>query len=387
MKFAELMQGLDKNIFSILDEKKLERIADGKEVINLSVGTPDFKPDAHVMDALTSAAQNTDNFKYSLTDMPELTDSVIRWYERRYNVTLEREEITSVNGSQEGIAHIALTLCNHGETVLVPDPGYPIFSFGAKIAGARLLYTPLLEENKFLVDFDSISPSAAHDAKLIVVSYPSNPVTAVADADFYERLVHFAKKYEIFVVHDNAYSELVFDGRRGSSFLCTKGSKDVGIEFNSLSKSYNLTGARVSFALGNRHMIDKFKRLRSQIDYGMFYPVQYAAIAALDGPQDILDRNRAGYQARRDALCGGLSGIGWDVKNSPATMFVWAKIPANYTSSFAFVCNLIDQTGVICTPGHSFGPRGEGYVRFALVSPPETMQRAVSLITKSGILK
>ncbi len=383
MKFAELMQGLDKNIFSILDDKKLERIANGREVINLSVGTPDFKPDAHVMEALTKAAQNADNFKYSLTDMPELTESVIGWYEKRYGVMLDRNEITSVNGSQEGIGHIALTLCNHGDAVLVPDPGYPIFSFGAKMAGARLLFTPLLEENNFLVDFDSISPSEAHDARLIVVSYPSNPVTAVADAEFYERLVHFAKKYGIFVVHDNAYSELVFDGRRGSSFLCTKGAKDVGIEFNSLSKSYNLTGARVSFALGNRRMIDNFKRLRSQIDYGMFYPVQYAAIAALRGPQDILDRNRAGYQARRDALCGGLREIGWDVKNSPATMFVWAKIPSNYTSSFTFVSDLIDKTGVICTPGSSFGPRGEGYVRFALVTPPETMKRAVQLIRES----
>ena len=386
MKFAELMQGLDRNIFSILDDKKLERLHSGKEVINLSVGTPDFKPDEHVMQALCAAAENADNFKYSLTDMPALIDSVIRWYARRYNVQLERDEITSVNGSQEGIGHIALTLCNHGEKALVPDPGYPIFSFGAQIAGAALSYTPLLEENNFLVDFDAVSPSEAHSAKMIVVSYPSNPVTAMADAEFYERLVHFARKYEIFVVHDNAYSELVFDGKRGSSFLCAKGAKDVGIEFNSLSKSYNLTGARVSFALGNRQMIDKFKRLRSQIDYGMFYPVQYAAIAALDGPQGILTRNRSGYQARRDALCGGLRSIGWDVKNSPATMFVWAKIPAGYASSFTFVSDLIEKTGVICTPGSSFGPRGEGYVRFALVVPPETMERAVSLIRESGIL-
>ena len=386
MEFAQIMQGLDRNIFSVLEDKKRERIAAGLEVINLSVGTPDFKPDAHVMRSFIAAAQNADNFKYSLMDMPALLDSVIRWYKRRYNVELGPDEITSVYGSQEGNAHIALTLCNHGDTVLVPDPGYPIFSFGAKIAGARLATVPLLEENNFLIDFDSISPIVAHKAKLIVVSYPSNPVTAVADDAFYERLVHFAKKYEIFVVHDNAYSELVLDGGRGSSFLCTPGAKDVGIEFNSLSKSYNLTGARVSFALGNRRMIDQFKRLRSQIDYGMFYPVQYAAIAALDGPQDILDANRRGYTERRNALCGGLRFIGWDVKNSPATMFVWAKLPPNYKNSFDFVSSLIEKTGVICTPGSSFGPRGEGYVRFALVVPPETMRRAVSLIQSSGIL-
>lgn len=381
-----MMRGLDRNIFSLLDDKKQERIAAGKEVINLSVGTPDFKPDAHVMEAVSQAAKNPDNFRYSLADMPELTDAVIRWYARRYGVALERDEVTSVNGSQEGIGHIALVLCNKGDCVLVPDPGYPIFSFGPKMSGACLCTTPLLEENNFLADFDSIPPDVAHRAKLIVVSYPSNPVTAVADGAFYERLVHFAKKYDVFVVHDNAYSELVLDGREGTSFLCAKGAKDVGIEFNSLSKSYNLTGARVSFALGNRHMIDKFKRLRSQYDYGMFYPVQYAAIAALDGPQDILERNRRGYAERCETLCGGLRSIGWDVKNSPATMFVWARLPEKYKNSFDFVLKLTQQTGVICTPGGSFGPGGEGYVRFALVVPPETMRRAVFLIEQSGIL-
>jgi LL-diaminopimelate aminotransferase len=221
----------------------------------------------------------------------------------------------------------------------------------------------------------------------MVVSYPSNPVTAVADDDFYARLVHFAKKHDIFVVHDNAYSELVFDGRQGSSFLCTPGAKEVGIEFNSLSKSYNLTGARISFAIGNKNMIDNFKRLRSQIDYGMFYPLQYAAIAALNGPQDILKRNRQGYTERRDALCGGLRSIGWEVKNSPATMFVWARLPEKRQNSFAFVSALIEKTGVICTPGSAFGPRGEGYVRFALVLPPQVIQRAVRLIDKSGLLR
>ncbi len=386
MEFAKLTRGLDKNIFSRLDEHKQKRIQSGREVINLSVGTPEFKPDEHVMRALTDAAQDPENYKYSLTDMPALTGAVIEWYDRRYGVSLEKQEVISVNGSQEGIAHIALALCDRGCKVLVPDPGYPIFSFGAKIAGADLAFTPLLEENNFLVDFDAIPKSVAHAARMIIVSYPSNPVTAVADGEFYGRLVHFAKKHDIFVVHDNAYSELVLDGRTGSSFLCTPGAKDVGIEFNSLSKSYNLTGARISFALGNRDMIDNFKRLRSQIDYGMFYPLQYAAIAALCGPQDILERNRQGYTERRDALCGGLREIGWDVKDSPATMFVWAKLPEGYTRSFDFVSALIEKTGVICTPGLAFGPRGEGYVRFALVVPPRAMQRAVQLINKSGVL-
>lgn len=387
MEFSQLTQGLNKNIFSTLDDKRLEREHAGLEVINLSVGTPDFTPDTHVMHAFRAAAQDPENYKYSLTDMPALTDAVINWYKRRYCVALAPEEITSVNGSQEGIAHIALALCDRGCKVMVPDPGYPIFSFGAKIAGADLSFTPLLAKNDFLVDFDAIPKSVAHATRLMVVSYPSNPVTAVADDDFYARLVHFAKKHDIFVVHDNAYSELVFDGRQGSSFLCTPGAKEVGIEFNSLSKSYNLTGARISFAIGNKNMIDNFKRLRSQIDYGMFYPLQYAAIAALNGPQDILKRNRQGYTERRDALCGGLRSIGWEVKNSPATMFVWAWLPEKRQNSFAFVSALIEKTGVICTPGSAFGPRGEGYVRFALVLPPQVIQRAVRLIDKSGLLR
>jgi LL-diaminopimelate aminotransferase len=387
MEFSKLTKGLDKNIFSVLDDKKLELISCGREVFNMSVGTPDFKPDRHVMDELIYRCQDTENYKYSLSDMPLLTDTVIDWYSRRFGVSLCRDEVTSVNGSQEGIGHVALALCDAGDTVLVPDPGYPIFSFGALRAGAKLEYTPLLEENDFLVDFDAISPTVAHAAKLIVVSYPSNPVTAIANEEFYDRLVHFAKKYDIFVVHDNAYCELVYDGKKGSSFLKAKGAKDVGIEFNSLSKSYNMTGMRISFALGNRDMISRFRSLRSQIDYGMFYPLQYAAIAALTGPQDILDRNRAGYQERRDALCGGFSKIGWNVKNSPATMFTWAKIPERFSTSFDFVYELMDKTGLICTPGSAFGERGEGYVRFALVLPVETIDRMISIVDKSGILK
>ena len=387
MIFSKLTDGLTKNIFSVLDDKKNELLAAGKEVFNLSVGTPDFKPDRFVMDEFCARADIPENYRYSLQDMPELTEAVIEWYARRFGVLLEREEITSCYGSQEGIAHVASALCNPGDTVLVPDPGYPIFSFGAQMAGAQLAFTPLTEDHGFLVDFDSIDPALADRAKMIVVSYPANPVTAVAGPEFYERLVHFAKKHDLFVVHDNAYCELTYDGFVGGSFLQTKGAKDVGIEFNSLSKSYNLTGMRVSFALGNRDMIARFRLLRSQIDYGLFYPVQYAAIAALTGPQDILARNRAGYQARRDALCGGFRSIGWDMKDSPATMFTWAKIPKGYASSFDFVYRMMDATGLICTPGSAFGQRGEGYVRFALVQPVAEIQRMIARVDRSGILK
>ncbi|MEG0595009.1 MAG: aminotransferase class I/II-fold pyridoxal phosphate-dependent enzyme [Christensenella sp.] len=386
MNFADKMKIFDMNIFSKLEEKKAELLAAGREVINLSVGTPDFKPDDHVIAALKEAAGVADNFKYSLADMPELIDAVIAWYARRYGVTLVREQVMSVYGTQEGMAHVALPICNPGDLVIAPDPCYPVFMFGPRMAEAEIYYTPLKKENNFLIDFDSIPKEIAKKAKMIVVSYPNNPVTVKADYAFYEKLVAWAKKYDVIVVHDNAYSELVMDGEPGMSFLAVPGAVDVGIEFNSLSKSYNLTGLRISFAMGNPEIIRNFRCLRSQIDYGIAFPVQKAAIAALNGPQDILERNRRGYRERRDALCGGFRSIGWDVPDSEATMFVWAPLPEGYTKSWDFVLELTEKTGVICVPGESFGPAGEGFVRFALVEDVPTMQRVVRLVKESGMV-
>ncbi|MEG1474017.1 MAG: aminotransferase class I/II-fold pyridoxal phosphate-dependent enzyme [Christensenella sp.] len=386
MNFADKMKIFDMNIFSKLEEKKAELLAAGREVINLSVGTPDFKPDDHVIAALKEAAGVADNFKYSLADMPELIDAVIAWYARRYGVTLVREQVMSVYGTQEGMAHVALPICNPGDLVIAPDPCYPVFMFGPRMAEAEIYYTPLKKENNFLIDFDSIPKEIAKKAKMIVVSYPNNPVTVKADYAFYEKLVAWAKKYDVIVVHDNAYSELVMDGEPGMSFLAVPGAVDVGIEFNSLSKSYNLTGLRISFAMGNPEIIRNFRCLRSQIDYGIAFPVQKAAIAALNGPQDILERNRRGYRERRDALCGGFRSIGWDVPDSEATMFVWAPLPEGYTKSWDFVLELTEKTGVICVPGESFGPAGEGFVRFALVEDVPTMQKVVRLVKESGMV-
>ncbi|MEG1753371.1 MAG: aminotransferase class I/II-fold pyridoxal phosphate-dependent enzyme [Christensenella sp.] len=386
MNFADKMKIFDMNIFSKLEEKKAELLAAGREVINLSVGTPDFKPDDHVIAALKEAAGVADNFKYSLADMPELIDAVIAWYARRYGVTLVREQVMSVYGTQEGMAHVALPICNPGDLVIAPDPCYPVFMFGPRMAEAEIYYTPLKKENNFLIDFDSIPNEIAKKAKMIVVSYPNNPVTVKADYAFYEKLVAWAKKYDVIVVHDNAYSELVMDGEPGMSFLAVPGAVDVGIEFNSLSKSYNLTGLRISFAMGNPEIIRNFRCLRSQIDYGIAFPVQKAAIAALNGPQDILERNRRGYRERRDALCGGFRSIGWDVPDSEATMFVWAPLPEGYTKSWDFVLELTEKTGVICVPGESFGPAGEGFVRFALVEDVPTMQKVVRLVKESGMV-
>ena len=358
-----------------------------KDVINLSIGTPDFRPDGHVMEAVSRAALDPEQYKYSLNETRALLDAVQDWYKRRYDVALDDDEIMAVCGSQEGIAHVCFPFAGPNDLILAPDPGYPIFSFGPLMAGATVALYPLKEENNWLLDFADIPEDIADRAKAMVVSYPNNPTTAVADRAFYERLVTFAREHNIIVIHDNAYSDLLLNGEQGLSFLSIPGAKEVGIEFNSLSKTYNLTGMRVSFALGNREVINKFRAFRSQIDYGMFYPIQAGAVAALTGPQDIVARNREGYMARRDALCGGLRSIGWDVPDAQGTMFVWAKIPDRFASSVDFVVELMEKTGVIVVPGSAFGAQGEGYVRFALVVPPERMAEAVRRIDQSGILK
>ncbi len=386
MRYIKFGQDTESNIFNQLDDKKRELVARGVDVINLSIGTPDFQPDAHVMQAVAQAATDPENYKYSMNDTPELIQAVQDWYARRYDVKLDADQIMSVSGSQEGIAHVAFPFAGPGDLVLAPDPGYPIFTFGPMMTGAELGLYPLYAEKGWILDFADIPDEVADRAKMIVVSYPNNPTTAVADRDFYVKLVEYAKKHDLIVLHDNAYSDLVMDGGQGLSFLSIPGAMDVGIEFNSLSKTYNLTGMRVSFAVGNRDVIRRFHDFRSQIDYGMFYPAQAGAVAALNGPQDIVERNRLGYQARRDALCGGLRSIGWDVPDSKGSMFVWAKIPEGYATSAEFVLDLMDKTGVICVPGLSFGEQGEGYVRFALVVPPARMEEAVRRIKDSGIL-
>ena len=385
--FSDREESFKPNIFSVLNEKKNQRLKEGKVVYNLSVGTPDFKPDEHVMEAVSKACLNPDNYKYALADMPELLEAVQNWYKRRFDVSLEKDEIMSVYGSQEGITHVCLALCNEGDIVLVPDPCYPIFSTAPFLVGAKLEYYKLLKENNYLPDLEGIDSEIAKKAKAMIVSFPANPVCKTAPDEFYVKLIEFAKKYNIMIIHDNAYSEILFDGRKGTSFLKFEGAKDVGIEFNSLSKSYNLTGARISFALGNKEIISKFKNIRTQIDYGIFLPVQYAAIAALNGPQDILERNRSEYEKRRNALCGGLRKIGWDIPDSEGTMFAWGPLPEGYTNSEEFCMELLEKTGVICTPGSSFGPLGEGHVRFALVLPVEKIEELIDVIDKSGIIK
>lgn len=387
IKFADRMDSFKEGIFTTLANIKKERLKENKPVFDLSVGTPDFLPEKHVVDALVEAAKIPENFKYAITDKDEMLEAVQVWYKRRYNVELEKDEIMSLYGSQEGISRVALTICNVGDTVLVPNPGYPVFAIGPMLNDANIEYYELKEENGYLIDFNSIPEDVARKAKAIVVSYPANPICRLAPVSFYKELVAWAKKYNVIVLHDNAYSELVYDGKKGISFLSIEGAKDVGIEFNSLSKTYNLTGARISFALGNKKIISEFKKLRSQIDYGIFIPVQKAAVAALLGPQDSVERNRAEYERRRNALRDGLESIGWKGLVSEGTMFAWAPLPEGYTNSNDFVLELIDKAGVFCVPGSVFGSLGEGYVRVALVQDVEGMKKVVESIKNSGIIK
>lgn len=387
IQFSEMVNGFKTGIFATLNEKKEELIKEGRKVYNLSVGTPDFKPAPHVMKAMQDACKDPENYKYALADLPELLKAVQYRYEKRFGVRVETDEIMSVYGSQECMAHIGMVFCNPGDTILVPNPGYPMFEMSGIMAKANLEYYTIKEENGYLPDLDHIPEETLKRAKYMIVSYPLNPVCVCAPDEFYPKLIDFAKKNEIVILHDNAYSDIIYTRKQGRSFLSFEGAKEVGVEFYSLSKSYNLTGARISFVVGNREIIEKFRTLRSQIDYGIFLPIQYAAIAALTGPDDFIEEQRQQYEARNRALCGGLRKIGWNVPDSQGTMFVWAKIPEGYESSADFCIRLMERTGVIVTPGSAFGSEGEGYVRMALVVDEQMIAEIIRVLNESGIFK
>ena len=386
MEFSKRMKLFGDEIFAALNEKKVALEAEGRTIYNLSVGTPDFAPAPHIRQALLDAAQDPENWKYSLRDLPEMLQAVCSYYKRRFGVEITPDQVASCNGSQEGCGHIGMVLCDEGDTVLLPNPCYPVFIAGAKLAGAEPYYYPLVKEHSFLPYVAGIPEDVARRAKYMIVSLPANPVGSVGNPALYEELVAFAKKYDILIIHDNAYSDIIFDGAEGHSFFNTPGAMDVGVEFFSLSKSFDVTGARISFLVGRPDVVAAFRRLRGQIDFGMFLPIQKAAIAALTGPLDMVKDQCAVYQQRRDALCGGLRSIGWNVPDSHGSMFVWAPIPERYTSSMDFCMDLVEKSGVLCTPGSSFGPLGEGYVRFALTMPAERIAEAVRSIQDSGIL-
>ncbi len=384
MKFAKRMNSFGEGVFARLAELKRRKLESGAEIIDLSIGAPNIPPPAHVMEVLAAEALKPENYVYAITDTRELLNEAADWYRRRYGAELDpATEICSLWGSQEGLSHIALTIIDDGDLTLVPDPCYPVFADGAKLAGSDIFFMPQLKEHDYIIRLDKIPRDVAARAKFMVVSYPNNPTTAVAPADFYERLIHFAKRNDIIVLHDNAYSELIFDGTQGLSFLSFKGAKDVGVEFNSLSKTYGFAGARVGFCLGNREVVGKVKLLKSNIDYGLFLPIQKAAIAALRSPQEVIDRTRTAYIERRDALIDGLSAAGWQIDKPKATMFVWAPVPEGFGTSEEFVQMLLEKSNVLVTPGSAFGASGEGFVRMALVQTVDVMQRAAAQIQRT----
>lgn len=386
MEFAKRMEQFGEGVFSRLAEMRKNRVAEGKEVFDLSIGAPNIPPAKRIMEVMAKAVMEPKNYVYAINDTQEMLLAVAQWYQRRYGVTLDADtEICSLLGSQDGLSHIALSILDAGDVMLVPDPCYPIFADGPRLAGAELYYMPQKKENDYVIQLQDIPEEVAKKAKFMLVSYPNNPTAAMAPESFYHELVAFAKKYDIIVLHDNAYSELVFDGRSWGSFLSIPGAKDVGVEFNSLSKTYGLAGARIGYCLGNSRVVSMLKTLKSNMDYGMFLPIQAAAVEAITGDQSVVAETRAAYERRRDVLCDGLIAAGWQMDKPPGTMFVWAPVPEQYADSESFVRDLLDKTGVLVTPGSAFGPSGEGYVRMALVQSEEDMQRIVEAVKQSGI--
>ena len=386
MQASQRLDRFGAEVFASLNNKLLALKAQGKTIYNMSVGTPDFKPYDHVVEALTHAAQDPEMWKYALRDLPELKQAVCDYYERRFGVSgITPSMVQSCNGTQEGVGHLGLALLDPGDTILVPDPCYPVFEAGAKIADAKLEYYPLVAEHNYLPYVAGIDPEVADRAKYMIVSLPANPVGSVGTPEVYEEIIAFAREHDLLIVHDNAYSDIVFDGEPGGSFLQYPGALEVGVEFFSLSKSFNVTGARIGFLVGREDVVSAFAKLRGQIDFGMFFPIQKAAIACLNGPRDEVEAQRLKYQERRDALCDGLENLGWERPNAHGSMFVWAKLPGGRTDSMAFCEELMEKAGVVVTPGASFGPSGEGHVRMALVLPPDQIALGVEAIREAGL--
>ena len=382
MKRAKRMDLFQSSIFTELKNMKLDYMKrTGNTTIDFSVGSPNIAPEPSIMKALQDAIMVPENYKYAINELPEMKAAIHDWYKDRYHVELTNDEMICLQGSQEALSTLFLAMCDPGDIVLVPDPYYPIFSDGPKIAGAKVEYMPLLEEYNYIIQLDKIDEEIAKKAKMMIVSYP------IAPDSFYEELIAFAKKYDIVVLHDNAYSELVFDGKVGKSFLSFAGAKEVGIELNSFSKTYGMAGARLGVCVGNKEVIECYNTLKSNMDYGIFLPVQYAGIEALRHGGASIHSTCQAYQDRRDALCEIFDSVGWHIASSPATMFAWAKIPDPYEDSYAFTKDLLEKTGIVVTPGQAFGVHGKKYVRLALVQDIEDIKEAAQRIKKSEIFK
>ncbi|MTI79446.1 MAG: aminotransferase class I/II-fold pyridoxal phosphate-dependent enzyme [Firmicutes bacterium] len=384
MQKSSRMKNLDSAIFSEMNARKQEVEKRNIEVFNLGIGSPDRNPAPHIVEAMHSALNKPGYYTYPLTGKPQLHRALTDWYFNRFGVQLNPDnEVLVLMGSQDGLGHLSMAYIDPGDIALVPDPGYPIYAASILLAQGEIYPMPLLKENKFLPDLDNIPKEVAKKAKLMWLNYPNNPVAAVADRAFFEKVVDFAKENEVLICHDVAYSELAFDGYKPISFLEVPGSKEVGIEFYSVSKTYNMAGCRCGFAVGNAEVLAELAKIKSNIDYGVFSVVQDGAIAALTGPQDCVAENARIYERRRDVLVDGLTDLGWIMPKPRASMFVWAPLPKGYTSSKEFAIELLEKTGVLVIPGVAFGQQGEGYVRIALVQSEDQLKEAVEQIKQN----
>lgn len=386
IRAARRVQEIQGATFADLDRKK-KGFTDrtGLPVIDFSIGSSNIPPMDAVKETLSQAVQEDDAWQYSLGPLPEMIEAVQDWYQNRYGVDLEADEIFLLKGSQEALTHVPLVYCDPGDTVLIPDPYYPIYGTAPRLAGAAVQFMPLKEENGYLIDFDAIENP--DEVKLMYVSYPGNPTGAVANDAFYERLVQFATDHDIIVLHDNAYSELVFEGETGKSFLAYPGAKEVGIELNSFSKSYSMGGARLAVLAGNARLVQAYRKLLDMTDFCVFPAIQQAGICALKEGQAFTEQVRNEYRRRRDYLIEKMKEAGWNIAVPKATMFVWARIPACWSSAQAFTDALVDQAGVLVNPGSNFGKEGERYVRLALVRSDGEVQEAARRIRESGLLE
>jgi LL-diaminopimelate aminotransferase len=379
MRMSKRMDSIPPYLFVEISRKIAEKRARGEEVFSFAIGDPDMPTPDNIVDKLCQAARNPDNHHYPETaGLPELRRAIAGWYQQRFDVSLDTEtEVLPLIGSKEGIGHIALCFIDPGDVTLVPDPGYPVYAMGTVLAGGTPYYMPLLNKNKFLPDLDSIPAEVLEKAKLLWLNYPNNPTGAVASPDFFNRVVQFAKKYDLAVCHDGPYSEVCYDEYQPTSFIQVDGGKEVGVEFHSFSKSYNMTGWRIGMVVGNAEMIDALRRVKSNLDSGIPQAIQQAAIEALTGPQDVIKKHNAIYQRRRDLIVDLLNDLGLEVKQPKAGLYVWAKVPDGYTS-LDFTNDLLDQVGVAVTPGTGYGFSGEGYVRLSLTVPDALLVKALS---------
>ena len=382
MKLAKRIEKLPPYLFVEIARKIEEKRARGEDSISFAVGDPDIATPPNVVKRLCQAAQDPANHRYPATGgLPQLRQAIAEWYKKRFDVSLDADkEVLPLIGAKEGIAHIALCFIDPGDIALVPNPAYPPYSMGTILAGGRPYYMPLAEENNFLPDLNTIPAHILKQAKLLWINYPNNPTGAVADLGFFSRVVKFANQHNLAVCHDGPYTEVAFNGYRPVSFMQADGAKEIGVEFHSLSKSYNMTGWRIGMVVGNATMVDVLKRVKSNLDSGIPQAIQYAAIEALTGPQDCIQKHNAIYQRRRDLVIDMLNSMGLKARAPKAGLYVWAKVPQGYTS-VDFANDLLEQVGVAVTPGIGYGKNGEGYVRLSLTVPDAELVKGLSRLS------